>query len=69
MAQVPTWRDLGVNAVVSNWREVVGPRASTSQTAFWEGVLRKAVATDAWKSGLEQLLLMDEFIGSAEFRK
>src|SRR5262249_30744287 len=26
IAQVPTWREQGVNAVVSNWRGVVGPK-------------------------------------------
>jgi tripartite-type tricarboxylate transporter receptor subunit TctC len=37
--------------------------------AFWEASLRKAVATDALKKELDELLLMDEFMGSAEFRK
>jgi putative tricarboxylic transport membrane protein len=70
LADVPTWREQGVNAVVSNWRGMVGPRGLTpAQTAYWEGALRKAVATDTWKAELEQLLLMDEFIGAAEFRQ
>lgn len=70
MAQIPTWREQGVNAVVSNWRGVVGPRGlNASQLAFWEGALRKSVASDTWKAELDQLLLMDEFIGAAEFKK
>lgn len=70
MAEIPTWREQGVNAVVSNWRGVVGPRSLTAaQLAYWEGALRKAVATDAWKTELDQHLLMNEFIGAAEFRK
>lgn len=70
MAQVPTWREQGINAVVSNWRGVVGPRGmAPAHVAFWEGALRKAVATDVWKNELESLQLMDEFIVSAEFRK
>lgn len=69
-AQVPTWREQGVNAVVSNWRGVVGPRGMTpEQVAFWEGALRKAVATDAWKTEIEQLLITDEFLNSRDFRK
>jgi len=69
-AQVPTWREQGINAVVSNWRGVVGPRAMTpAATAYWEGVLRKAVATELWKQELEQLLITDEFLGSRDFRK
>jgi putative tricarboxylic transport membrane protein len=70
MAQVPTWREQGINAVVSNWRGVVGPRGmAPGQIAFWEGALRKAVATDAWKHEVEQLLISDEFLGSRDFRK
>ncbi len=70
MAVVPTWREQGVNAVVSNWRGIVGPRnMDAAHVAFWEGVLRKAVATDAWKKELQEYLLMDEFITTSEFRK
>lgn len=70
VAQVPTWREQGINAVVSNWRGVVGPRGmAPGQVAFWEGALRKAVATDAWKSEVEQLLITDEFLNSRDFRK
>jgi putative tricarboxylic transport membrane protein len=70
MVDVPTWREQGVNAVVSNWRGMVGPRAMTpAQTAYWEGALRKSVGTDTWKAELDQLLLMDEFIGAAEFKQ
>ncbi|OGA45846.1 MAG: hypothetical protein A3F74_16850 [Betaproteobacteria bacterium RIFCSPLOWO2_12_FULL_62_58] len=70
MAAIPTWREQGVNAVVSNWRGIVGPRnMDPEHVAFWEGALRKAVATEAWKKELQQFLLMDEFITTAEFRK
>ena len=70
MAQVPTWREQGINAVVSNWRGVVGPRGmAPGQVAFWEGALRKAIATEAWKTEVEQLLITDEFLSSGDFRK
>ncbi len=70
MAEVPTWREQGINAVVSNWRGVVGPRGmSPGQIAFWEGALRKAIATESWKSELQKLLLTDEFLDSRDFRK
>ncbi|MCC7484837.1 MAG: tripartite tricarboxylate transporter substrate binding protein [Burkholderiales bacterium] len=70
MAEVPTWREQGVNAVVSNWRGVVGPRGmSAEQIAFWEGALVKATATEEWKEAGRKLLLSDEFLGSADFRR
>jgi putative tricarboxylic transport membrane protein len=68
MAQVPTWREQGVDAVVSNWRGMVGPAGmSRTQAEFWEGALRRAVATDAWQAELKKFLLMDEFIAGADF--
>ena len=70
IAHIPTWREQGVNAVVSNWRGIVGPRGlAPSQVVFWEGATRKAIAADDWKRELEQLLLSDEFLASREFQK
>jgi putative tricarboxylic transport membrane protein len=70
LATIPTWREQGVNAVVSNWRGIVGPRnMEPAHVAFWESALRRAVATDAWKKELQEFLLMDEFITTTEFRK
>ncbi len=70
IAQVPTWREQGVNAVVSNWRSLIGPRDMTaSQTTYWEAATRKAIATEEWKRELDQGHLTDEFLGSAGFRK
>lgn len=70
LAPVPTWREQGVNAVVSNWRGIIGPRAiSPAHIVFWEGALRKAIATAEWKQELELLMLSDEFLASREFQK
>ena len=70
MAQVPTWREQGANAVVSNWRAVIGPRGlPPAHVAFWEDALRKAIATDQWKRELDQFMLSDEFLPSREFQK
>ena len=70
LAPVPTWHEQGVNSVVSNWRGIIGPRGlAPPQVAFWEGALRKAVASAEWRQELEQLMLSDEFLVSREFRK
>jgi putative tricarboxylic transport membrane protein len=54
LAAVPTWRELGVNAVVTNWRPVIGPKGlSAAQVAYWEGVFARVTATDEWKSSVE----------------
>lgn len=70
IAPVPTWREQGVNAVVSNWRGIVGPRGlAPSQVAFWEDATRKAIGAEDWRRELEQLLLSDDFLASREFQK
>src|SRR6185503_15283201 len=68
-AQVPTWRELGANAVVSNWRVMIGPRGIPSQpTVFWENVLARVVESDDWKKMLEDDVLTGQFLRSAETR-
>jgi putative tricarboxylic transport membrane protein len=52
LADVPTWKEQGVNAVVTNWRMVAGPKGMTAeQVAYWDRVLAKLTATDEWKKG------------------
>jgi putative tricarboxylic transport membrane protein len=68
-AQVPTWRELGANAVVSNWRVMVAPRGTGSQpVAYWENVLARVVESDDWKKMLEEDVLTNQFLKSAETR-
>jgi putative tricarboxylic transport membrane protein len=70
LAEVPTWRELGYNAVVSNWRSVIGPKGmSEAQIAYWERVLRRMADSDEWKKELETNFWTNEFMGSAETRK
>jgi putative tricarboxylic transport membrane protein len=48
-AGVPTWRELGVNAVSSNWRAVVGPKAlPAAQIAYWDETFSAMVQTPEW---------------------
>ena len=69
MANVPTWAEQGANAVISNWRVVLGPRGmSAAQTAYWENVLAKVVETDEWNKMLESDQLSGGFLKSADTR-
>lgn len=70
LAQVPTWREQGVNVEVDNLRGVIGPKAmSAAQIAYWEGVFARMAATTEWKSNLEQNQWTDSFAGAAASRK
>lgn len=68
-AEVPTWRELGANAVVSNWRVMIGPRGIPPQPViFWENVLARVVETEEWKKMLDDGVLTSHFLRGAETR-
>jgi putative tricarboxylic transport membrane protein len=70
LANVPTWKEQGVNLVYGGWRSIVGPKGiSAAQVAYWEGVLRKAAQSAEWKAELERNYWSDDFVTSAQFRK
>lgn len=55
LANVPTWREQGCDAVVVNWRGVMGtPGLAPEQATYWIGVLKNVVASDEWKRQLER---------------
>ena len=67
LADVPTWREQGYDAVVSNWRIMVGPRGMTPhQVAYWENALRRFGDSEEWRKELEANFWTHEFMGSAE---
>lgn len=52
-AGVPTWRELGINAVMGNWRGVVGPRGlGAPQIAYWDRLLGEMVKSPEWQEAL-----------------
>ena len=70
MADAPTWKEQGVNLVFGGWRAIMAPKGlAPQQSAYWESVLRKAVATPEWKADLERNYWSDDFVPGAAFRK
>ena len=69
-ASTPTWKEQGANAIVSNWRGMIGPGGMTpAQTAYWDSALKQLTQSDAWKKELEKNNWADEYKTSAETRK
>lgn len=69
-ANTPTWKEQGANAIVSNWRGLIGPPNLTpAQMAFWNNALKQMTQTDAWKKELADNNWADELKTSAEARK
>ncbi len=70
LANVPTWREQGVDLVFGGWRSIMGPRGLTpAQVAYWEGVLRKATQAPEWRNDLEKNYWSEYFVTGAQFRK
>jgi putative tricarboxylic transport membrane protein len=69
-ANVPTWREQGIDLVAGSWRGMVAPKGiSTAQVAYWEQTLRKVSDSAEWKSDLEKNYWVNDFKPSAAFRK
>lgn len=70
LANIPTWKEQGVDLVYGGWRSIMGPKGITPvQVAYWENVLRKATEAPEWKSDLEKNFWFDDFVTSAQFKK
>lgn len=69
-AQIPTWKEQGVNLVFGGWRAIMGPKGLTpAQVSYWEGVMRKVTESADWKNDLEKNFWSDDFAGSEQFKK
>ena len=54
-SNVPTWREQGVDVVMSGWRGVIAPKNLTApQVAYWESVFARLGETEEWKKELEK---------------
>jgi putative tricarboxylic transport membrane protein len=66
LASVPTWKEMGVDAVQSNWRVILLPKGATpQQVAYWENVFAKVVESPEWKRMLEKDVLEGHFMRGA----
>jgi putative tricarboxylic transport membrane protein len=70
LADIPTWKEQGVNLVFGGWRAILAPKGLTpQQAAYWEGVLQKATQAPEWKSDIEKNFWSDDFVTGEKFRK
>ncbi|MGE5524909.1 MAG: tripartite tricarboxylate transporter substrate binding protein [Rhodospirillaceae bacterium] len=68
-ADVPTWRELGVDCVVGTWRGVAAPPGLTiDQIAYWSDALTTASRTPEWNAELERNFWANTCLDSAATR-
>jgi putative tricarboxylic transport membrane protein len=65
LASVPTWKELGIDAVAGNWYAVVGPKGMTAgPVRYWENAFAAAVKTGEWKQYVKREQVSEDFLGS-----
>jgi len=66
-AEVPTWKEQGMDVVFSTWRSLVAPKGlSEAQIRFWDNVLGRMVQTDEWRQYLERIPTESGYMNSRE---
>lgn len=69
-AELPTFREQGLDAVFYTWRGFMGPRGlKAPEIAYWDNVFAKLAQSDEWKKDAESQFWSAEFLLSAETRK
>lgn len=67
LADVPTWKEQGVNAEFDSWRGVVSTRGiGKAQLDYWEGAFSALSQTDEWKRDNEKNFRVANYMGGAE---
>lgn len=69
-ADVPTWKEVGVDVAMLGWRGIFGTRGiSPAQVAYWDDVFRKLAQTEDWKKDLQDNYWENIYAGAAETRR
>ena len=69
-AEIPTWKEQGIDVVVEHWRGVFGPADMPAEAvSYWEDTFAKMVETDTWAQVLETNQWSPLYRDSAEFGK
>lgn len=69
LAAVPTWKELGYDFVVDNWRALIGPpNMRQAQIDYWDEITTLFSQADGWKK-TEDDLWENNHMGSKETRR
>jgi putative tricarboxylic transport membrane protein len=69
-ANVPTWKEAGVDTAASSWRGFMGPKDLTpAQLAYWENLFRRVTASEEWKQDLKQNYWVENYSAATETRR
>ncbi len=70
LANVPTWKEQGVDVVVDTWRGIMAPKdLPTTQLAFWDSTFARLIQADEWKKDVEANLWDNSYRNSADAKR
>ena len=70
LANVPTWKSMGINVSILHWRGLFAPPGIPAETVkFWDQTLGKMTKSESWKKMLNRHQWFDAYADSATFRK
>jgi putative tricarboxylic transport membrane protein len=70
LADIPTLREQGVDAVFFTWRGFMGPKGlKPAEVAYWDAVFDKLAQSDEWRKDTESQFWNPEYLLSAKTRE
>lgn len=70
LAAVPTLKEQGIDAVVNNFRVMIGPGGLTAaQVNYWDRIMARLAQTEEWRRDLENNLFENTYMNSRDTRK
>jgi putative tricarboxylic transport membrane protein len=67
LADIPTWKEQGANAVFDSWRGVVGAQGiSEQQKVYWEKAFSELGKTEEWKKDIEKNFRVNHYLGGRD---
>lgn len=69
-ADIPTWREQGVDATFSNYRGIIGPKGmQPAQAAYWEGIFSSLDKDETWRAELGKNHWIAHYTNARDTRK
>lgn len=66
-ANIPTWKEQGINMTFPHWRGVMGPAGMTpEEIAYWDETLGKMVQQQSWKDDMKKQNMDEFYLDSAK---
>lgn len=70
LADLPTFKEQGIDAVFFTWRGFMGPKGlKPAEIAYWDAVFAKLAQTPEWKKDTEEQFWNADYMLSAALRK